>query len=539
MKKSIFKSAKALSLVLMLLFFISASTALTASATGSSHIPAATDSFYVNDFAKIFSEDEKTEMMEKAEELSETSVGIQVVVTTVESLDGYSVEDYATDMYNLYEIGKDDMGVLILLSTTDRKIRIETGYNMESYLTDSKCGELRDKYAIPHLKENNFSKGLLLLQSAMVEECNGISDKIIAKNSQSVVSKPAVKPNENTTVPQITESVVDKEQPTSFWPFLLTISALAFIFSTLVLFLLAKNKKNKLLELKLNNADLEKRKALQKQQESSDIMYNKLLENLNSTKDALSKKESNLATAKQNHSNLNTQYNQLYDRYQRATRIYPDVDSKIDQMIKEEIHQANLKKAAVVSEAIADASRNSPRIENISMFNNVIDSYRSLTTEQQSYVTGDISAIKILLDESIILRNKSDARQLSEKISSMISSISRGKERDLGTLKDAESLFSSAAPEVKRYLDGSLYSRIETLLKEAKRDKREREEHEEEQRRIAAIAAAEAAARRRREEEERRRAASSSNNNFSSGSGGSSHSGFGGHSGGGGASGSF
>lgn len=89
-----------------------------------SSIPEHTQDFYVNDFANVFSKDEISEMVNRANSLDENHNGIQVVVSTVESLNGESIDDYSIRMYNQYGIGKDDMGVLILLATQDRDIKV-------------------------------------------------------------------------------------------------------------------------------------------------------------------------------------------------------------------------------------------------------------------------------------------------------------------------------------------------------------------------------------------------------------------------------
>ena len=95
-----------------------------------------TDDFYVNDFANLFSDKEKQVMMERAVELAEEFDGIQVVATTINSLNGYDIEQYAYSMYEQYQIGNESMGILILLSVEDRNIRIETGKTMQVYITD-------------------------------------------------------------------------------------------------------------------------------------------------------------------------------------------------------------------------------------------------------------------------------------------------------------------------------------------------------------------------------------------------------------------
>ena len=172
-------------------------------------IPSATSDFYVNDFAGVFSDDEKSQLMNKAVKLSDEYGGIQIVVTTVESLDGNTIESYAFEMYNRYGIGKDDMGLLILLSTGDRQIRVEVGKAMEAYITDSKAGRFIDKYAIPSLKENKFNEGLINLQEALILEVT----KQLSPTKQTIsTTNPPVSISRNIEASdnQSTESKKDK-----------------------------------------------------------------------------------------------------------------------------------------------------------------------------------------------------------------------------------------------------------------------------------------------------------------------------------------
>ena len=152
-------------LVLMAVFSI-----MPMSAYAETTIPDATSQFYVNDFADVFTDEEEARLMDTAVSLAEDHDGIQVVVTTIESLSGADITDYAVDMYNTYGIGKNDMGLLILISTGDRDIWVQTGLAMEAYLPDSKVGRFIDNYAIPYLAENKFNEGLINLQEAFVNE---------------------------------------------------------------------------------------------------------------------------------------------------------------------------------------------------------------------------------------------------------------------------------------------------------------------------------------------------------------------------------
>lgn len=86
-----------------------------------------------------------------------------IVVVTVETLGDYSIEDYATRLYETWGIGKkgEDKGVLILNAIQDRQVRIETGYGVEGILPDGKTGQIIDDYMIPHLKQGNYGQAYL------------------------------------------------------------------------------------------------------------------------------------------------------------------------------------------------------------------------------------------------------------------------------------------------------------------------------------------------------------------------------------------
>ncbi|MDO5305889.1 MAG: TPM domain-containing protein [bacterium] len=127
-------------------------------------IPKPTDEFFVNDFANVISESDEKAILSRAKALYEKSGNsTQVVVVTVKALDGYSIEEYANELFNEWEIGSKDKndGVLILLSVDDRKSRIEIGYGLEGVLTDGKTGRIQDEYMIPYYKNDNFSGGLV------------------------------------------------------------------------------------------------------------------------------------------------------------------------------------------------------------------------------------------------------------------------------------------------------------------------------------------------------------------------------------------
>lgn len=130
-----------------------------------------TSNFYVNDYANILSEETENEIQSMSVQLSNTD-GTQMVVVTVEDLEGLSVEEYANQLFNKFGIGEadSDNGLLILVSRDDRKIRVEVGYGLEGVINDGKAGRYLDAYAVPYLKNDEWDKGIFNVYNALYKE---------------------------------------------------------------------------------------------------------------------------------------------------------------------------------------------------------------------------------------------------------------------------------------------------------------------------------------------------------------------------------
>lgn len=120
-----------------------------------------TSDFYVNDYANILSSETKNYIMDKSIKLNNVD-GTQIVVVTVKDLDGSSIEDYAVDLFRKFGIGdsKKNNGILILVSVSDRRLRIEVGYGLEGIINDGKAGRIRDEYMIPYLRNDDWNNGI-------------------------------------------------------------------------------------------------------------------------------------------------------------------------------------------------------------------------------------------------------------------------------------------------------------------------------------------------------------------------------------------
>lgn len=130
-----------------------------------------TTEFYVADYANLLDSDVKNYIITTNKSLC-SQTGAQVVVVTVDNLEGENIEEYATALFRKFGIGDKtkNNGVLILLALQERKCRIEVGYGLEGKLTDGKTGRIQDNYMIPYFKNNDWNNGIKNGFSAIMQE---------------------------------------------------------------------------------------------------------------------------------------------------------------------------------------------------------------------------------------------------------------------------------------------------------------------------------------------------------------------------------
>jgi uncharacterized protein len=117
---------------------------------------------YVVDLAAIIDDSVETRLNGFLLELEQKTTA-QMIVLTINSLDGESIEDFsiyvAHDKWKLGQAGEDN-GLLMLVSVGDRKYRIEVGYGLESVIPDSLAGEIGRSYLVPYFKIGDYSGGI-------------------------------------------------------------------------------------------------------------------------------------------------------------------------------------------------------------------------------------------------------------------------------------------------------------------------------------------------------------------------------------------
>ena len=107
-------------------------------------IPEVSESFYVADYADVISDETEAYIVEKNAELEYYCSGAQVVIVTVDFLDGMDIEDYCYKLFNEWKIGAsgENNGVLLLLTIGEENYWCMTGKGLEGELTAGELDEL-------------------------------------------------------------------------------------------------------------------------------------------------------------------------------------------------------------------------------------------------------------------------------------------------------------------------------------------------------------------------------------------------------------
>lgn len=128
----------------------------------------------VIDEAKILSPNVKKDIDLILKEEEEKSSN-QIVVVILNSLHGYTIEEYSYQLGRYWQIGQKDKnnGVLLVISMDERKIRIEVGYGLEGVLTDKIAHEIINYTIKPNFKANQYELGILKAINEIIASIKG------------------------------------------------------------------------------------------------------------------------------------------------------------------------------------------------------------------------------------------------------------------------------------------------------------------------------------------------------------------------------
>lgn len=127
----------------------------------------------VVDQAHLLNAAQVADLTSKSQAL-EAQSGRQFVVATVNSLEGYPIEDYAYRLGRAWKIGsaKNNDGVVLVVAPNEHKVSIATGYGAGGYLTDAMSGVIIREAILPRFKQSppDYGGGIEAGADAIVKQ---------------------------------------------------------------------------------------------------------------------------------------------------------------------------------------------------------------------------------------------------------------------------------------------------------------------------------------------------------------------------------
>src|ERR1700730_13511382 len=129
----------------------------------------------------------------------------QLVVVTLKSLQGTSIEDFGVQLGRHWQIGQKDKnnGVLLIVVPSERRVRIEVGYGLEGTLTDAVSRLIIENGIIPRFRANDFAGGVTRGVDDIISVLTGDAEEWkqrAAKRPDTVTTSPSTKSDSIWTV---------------------------------------------------------------------------------------------------------------------------------------------------------------------------------------------------------------------------------------------------------------------------------------------------------------------------------------------------
>jgi uncharacterized protein len=105
----------------------------------------------------------------------EQATGEQVVVVTLPSLQGYSIEDFGYQLGRYWGIGQKDKntGALLIVAPKEHKVRVEVGYGLEGKLTDAQSSVIINRDILPEFRRGDFNAGVMAGTATILKVLGG------------------------------------------------------------------------------------------------------------------------------------------------------------------------------------------------------------------------------------------------------------------------------------------------------------------------------------------------------------------------------
>jgi len=132
----------------------------------------------VNDFADLLSPAQEQALEQKLVAYDD-STSSQIVIVTVQSLNGYAAVDYAVALGRKWGVGGSQFnnGIVVLVSTGggegNRDAFIAPGYGLEGAIPDITANNILENYLIPNLRAENYYRAFDQTADALIMAAAG------------------------------------------------------------------------------------------------------------------------------------------------------------------------------------------------------------------------------------------------------------------------------------------------------------------------------------------------------------------------------
>lgn len=113
---------------------------------------------------------DQSRMMAAKLDWIELSTGAQIAVVIIPTTGPESIDAYALRAFNSWGLGRRDIndGVLLLVATADRTVRIEVGLGLEKAIPDATAAAIIQDRMLPAFRSGDVAGGLVAAISALL-----------------------------------------------------------------------------------------------------------------------------------------------------------------------------------------------------------------------------------------------------------------------------------------------------------------------------------------------------------------------------------
>ena len=133
---------------------------------------------YVYDYAEVLEDDIEQQLIKAAKQL-EDSTGNEVVMMTIDTIDGLQAYEFGTKVIREWGIGDETLnnGMLIFATTAQGKgnndVWISVGQGLEGDYPDGKIGRMIDTYMVPYLADDDYTNAFVNIFNTLYSEMGG------------------------------------------------------------------------------------------------------------------------------------------------------------------------------------------------------------------------------------------------------------------------------------------------------------------------------------------------------------------------------